>query len=60
MQSYQRRTSLMAHSRRSGWMAARPLGGGGTRVRLKDKLLLKQDDSNAAEAKNCFERTIEI
>jgi hypothetical protein len=41
-------------------MAARPLGGGGTRVRLKDKRLLKQDDSNAAEAKNCFERTIEI
>jgi predicted ATPase len=28
--------------------------------RLKGELLLKQDDSNAAEAQNCFERAIEI
>jgi predicted ATPase len=28
--------------------------------RLKGKLLLKQDDSNAAEAQSCYERAIEI
>jgi predicted ATPase len=28
--------------------------------RLKGELLLKQDDSNAAEAQNCFARAIEI
>jgi predicted ATPase len=28
--------------------------------RLKGELLLKQKDSNAAEAQNCFERAIEI
>jgi class 3 adenylate cyclase/predicted ATPase len=28
--------------------------------RLKGELLLKQDDSNAAEARSCFERAIEI
>jgi predicted ATPase len=28
--------------------------------RLKGELLLKQDDSNAAEAQNCFQRAIEI
>jgi len=28
--------------------------------RLKGELLLKQDDSNAAEARNCFERAVEI
>jgi predicted ATPase len=28
--------------------------------RLKGELLLKQDDSNTAEAQNCFERAIEI
>ena len=28
--------------------------------RLKGELLLKQDDSNAAEAQRCFERAIEI
>jgi predicted ATPase len=28
--------------------------------RLKGELLLKQDDSNVAEAKNCFQRAIEI
>src|SRR5215831_16602608 len=28
--------------------------------RLKGELLLKQDDSNAAEAQSCFERAVEI
>ena len=28
--------------------------------RLKGELLLKQDDSNAAEAQSCFQRAIEI
>src|SRR6516164_8395846 len=28
--------------------------------RLKGELLVKQDDSNAAEARNCFERAVEI
>ena len=28
--------------------------------RLKGELLLKRDDSNAAEARNCFERAVEI
>ena len=28
--------------------------------RLKGELLLRQDDSNAAEAQNCYERAIEI
>jgi predicted ATPase len=28
--------------------------------RLKGELLLKQDDSNAAEAQGCFQRAIEI
>ena len=28
--------------------------------RLKGELLLKQDDSNAAEAQSCFERAIEV
>jgi predicted ATPase len=28
--------------------------------RLKSELLLQQDDSNAAEAQNCFERAVEI
>jgi predicted ATPase len=28
--------------------------------RLKGELLLKQDDSNAAEAQNCFERAVEV
>ena len=28
--------------------------------RLKGELLLRQDDSNAAQAQNCFERAVEI